>query len=178
MPNYCQNRLLVEGPAESLDKFSKDIKGEKSDLSIERIIPEPPEGDPRRIPSSTHEGGWDWYSWRVENWGTKWDIHEAVMTKTDQGLVYAFDSAWAPPLEAIKRISIAYPELKFSFNYLEAGMAFYGTAIYQDEGVLEEREAEFNYEDCELDEDTGEVISIADPILKAHVEEHDFAFYS
>jgi hypothetical protein len=48
------------------------------------------------------------------------------------GAVYIFETAWAPPLEALCAGSRRYPELVFVVSYAEPGMDFYGGAAFQD----------------------------------------------
>jgi hypothetical protein len=76
-------------------------------LSLAKIVSEP--GDTE---------GDDWYSWRLEGWGTKWDASfgepflamgreesdpdatvAALGGQTAPGVaVYKFDTAWSPPI--------------------------------------------------------------------------------
>ena len=53
----------------------------------------------------------DWYSWCVENWGTKWDFgneFDDLPEITQAGELYTvnlyFDTAWSPPLEAYRKL--------------------------------------------------------------------------
>jgi len=40
----------------------------------------------------------DWYGWRMEHWGIKWDIEVNTMDRTEFVLKAIYDSAWAPPI--------------------------------------------------------------------------------
>ena len=181
MPNNCQNRLIVEGPAADVGRFrAQAAEGVRDDgrpivFGIRNFVPEPPEGDPRRHPSSTCEGGWDWHSWRCDNWGTKWDVYDVAL---DGGgpevLAYRFESAWAPPTEGVRRIAMAYPRLTLTLIYMEAGMQFYGHIKFRDEAVLEQEQRK--YEDALEYDEEDEVSAVNDPILKAHVEAYGFGF--
>jgi hypothetical protein len=73
-----------------------------------------------------------WWDWRVQNWGTKWDIgYDDDRSNHAQGgendmFVY-FDSAWSPPTQAYAVLT----DLGFKVKgyYFESGMAFCGSWI-------------------------------------------------
>ena len=51
--------------------------------------------------ASTDKADDRWYDWRVQNWDTKWDAYDVVVTDDDpEYLEVEFNTAWAPP-EAI-----------------------------------------------------------------------------
>ena len=42
-----------------------------------------------------------WYDWSVQNWDTKWDAYDVVVTDDDpESVEIEFNTAWSPP-EAI-----------------------------------------------------------------------------
>ncbi len=57
-----------------------------------------------------------------------------VGEKTDSSLVFSFDCAWSPPVEAFNKIAEDYPQLDFYLTYEEPGMCFRGYARWN-EGV-------------------------------------------
>ena len=59
----------------------------------------------------------DWYDWKNTNWGTKWIQDFELIESLNEKLAYTFDSAWAPPIALIKKISSDYENLKFSIRY-------------------------------------------------------------
>jgi len=155
MPNWCENTLRVKGPAEDINKFqmacrNKDgHESEHTELSLQRLWPCPPSilnnqpvyGDLKASLAKLHEEplSWeqdDWYSWRVRNWGTKWDV-EARIDKVNtfkngnREIVYYFTSAWSPPREAFEKICEDWPTLSFKLHYVESGMGFRGTQTYK-----------------------------------------------
>jgi len=78
-------------------------------------------------------GHTDWYGWRIENWGTKWDVEAnqiRVLIDEPGTLELAFDTAWSPPqgihdaLEAI--IAEQDLDVHISWFYDEPGMQFAG----------------------------------------------------
>ncbi len=79
-------------------------------------------------PNLSNGEGKDWYSWNVNHWGTKWDVAvsndqqypETVLVEHSGNLLsYNFNTAWAPPMNAIKILSSQYPELVFELEYEE-----------------------------------------------------------
>lgn len=108
----------------------------------------------------------DWYSWRVGNWGTKWDLDQlgatsvGEITETDEAGVFQFfvcsSTAWAPAFEIFATITEQYP-VKAIYRYAEEGMNFFGQAFIED-GEIDDDSREITPEDYEkagavLDED-------------------------
>lgn len=73
----------------------------------------------------------DWYNWRNQHWGIKWDI-EAQLEISDSTLAYTFDSAWAPPIEALDTIAEKFPKLHFDLRFAEGGCDFAGRIKWED----------------------------------------------
>lgn len=87
-----------------------------------------------------------WYTWRLANWGCKWDASfgEPFLALGQEGMdvdvatsalgdtvtptvaVYKFDTPWGPPNEFVERASELFPELEFTLQYAEPGMGFAG----------------------------------------------------
>lgn len=119
MPNWCENKLTVEGKKDSLVRFMEQARGKEEEqaFSLESLYP---------CPDSK-----DWYDWRITNWGTKWDVQfsgvvESNTKKNPAKVIYCFDTAWSPPTSGIQEISNQFPMLTFTLNYWEAGMGFKG----------------------------------------------------
>ena len=71
----------------------------------------------------------NWYDWRVNYWGTKWDVKIDIQIYEDDCIFLSFDSAWASPTAWLDKISSDFPDLHFILNYEESGMGFKG--IYE-----------------------------------------------
>lgn len=81
----------------------------------------------------------DWYDWRIENWGTKWNACSTFLCE-DNKTIY-FDTAWSPSVPVIEKFSKMYPELKITHEYAEEQIAFFcgkhcysnGEIVYRDD---------------------------------------------
>src|SRR5579859_5771119 len=135
MPNVCYNELTVKGPKEEIDRFLEAAIGkpvppqaEGMPLSLQSLFPMPARLD-AIDPVGPYDEGENWYTWRVENWGTKWDVMEtSVFRRIDAGeACIAFGTAWSPPEKAFtKRIALDFPKLTFVLHFDEPGMGFAG----------------------------------------------------
>ena len=119
MPNWCNNSITIEGPADKIRALWAASQDKDSGL-LEAMVP---------------VGEWD-YDRAVQNWGTKWDISlEGVLKELPDGrariLGYA-DSAWSPPLEAFQTYAKANEDVYLELKYFEPGMAFVG--VWDSEG--------------------------------------------
>ena len=145
MPNWCNNTLSIQGPTETLKTLWEEARQEDSGLlnaikpmpaQLEGTTsPTPQEGQAGyKGPQPVVDGHDNWYSWRVENWGTKWDVDTEGLEFTDNGdgtasIVGWFDSAWAPPIEAYNSFLDDNDNCTLESWYEEGGMDFAGHYI-------------------------------------------------
>ena len=141
MPNWCENRLTVEGAKKVVQQFKQlaKPKGDKadSDLSLASLYPIPEgvyQGD-LGTEESQRYGKNNWREWGITHWGTKWDADATIERDLPDFLVYRFESAWSPPVAWLKKVARDFPRLRFTLIYDEPGMGFAGTAI-ADQGKL------------------------------------------
>lgn len=113
MPNWCQNVMYIKNHNPSL------VEAFQSGTLCDYIVPEPK--DDAGEPTS------GWYDWRIENWGTKWDIRCEDTEILDGVLIVKFDSAWSPP----DKVFAAMHKKGYDFEayYVEYGMEYYGSFI-------------------------------------------------
>lgn len=142
MPNYCYNTLRLHhaNPAE-IDSAMRALK--RGDFlttfvptpkDLEQTIagtagapdsPEQIELDQRRTANLERYGYPDWYEWRIDHWGTKWDVEDKDAKRvSDNTLTACFMSAWAPPVEAYNHLQ----DMGFTIEatYVEEGACFVG----------------------------------------------------
>lgn len=153
MPNWCYNSLTISHDDPAMIKRIV----EHSKAPLQELIPCP--YDP--------ETSDKWYDWRIENWGTKWDIElHSIYNYDDNTISCAFDSAWSPPIEAYNRLR----ELGFVITamYKELGMMFCG--MYDSEGE-ENIEASIDFDDSDWRDKLPEALSeYLEPDYQDHLE--------
>jgi hypothetical protein len=123
MPNWCSNRATISGPAPVIAEITDILNGESPEL-LSWMVPEP-----------KYEGDQDWYNWRVNSWGTKWDISDVYFehqAEEDQ-IQFSFSTAWGPPVEAFTRWAQEDGRVQFTLEYWEPGMAFAGRVTWDGE---------------------------------------------
>ena len=176
MPNWCNNTLFVEGDLNALTDFKKRVLVQSDHnvgglkFTMEELYPTPKEllemtspvmwrgedndDDGKKefekyVSELTEKyGHCDWYSWRVANWGTKWDVSESDVDEMDgEALMVHYDTAWAPNDSFIKFASTVYPSLKFRLSYEEPGCGFCGVLICKDGEVEIDETADLQWAD-------------------------------
>lgn len=130
MPNWCNNTITIKGSVESIRNLWEEACEEANDETglLNAIMPMPKELHDTTAPS---EDGNDWYNWRVNNWGTKWEVSTEGLEFTDHGDGTAtisgwFDSAWAPPIGVYEQFAKDFDSCYLEAFYHEPGMAFVG----------------------------------------------------
>jgi hypothetical protein len=139
MPNWCNNRLTVSGPEADVTRFKEKAVGssawgkveerEQSVLNFHSLAPVPAEV----LAAGYNAAGYDW---ERANWGCKWGACHAELVDEWEGyLEYAFDTAWAPPIEFLVRLAPQWPSLTFVIGYEEMGVGFKGICKVQGDVV-------------------------------------------
>jgi len=130
MPNWCENKLTIQGDKKQIALFKKGAKiyvpneDSNTDLSLNQIVPTPPCLKYTEAPGDNP----NWYDWCIENWSTKWDISGAELIKNEENeLIYDFETAWSPPEQWLKKASKLFKKLTFTLEYEEPGAGFAGT---------------------------------------------------
>lgn len=122
MPNWCDNRLLVDGEPSDILGFARFVSSDSAILDFEKAMP---------IPTCCVEGA-DIRDWCTENWGTKWSPDCEAPPTDDQELTRIFSggfyflTAWTPPIQFFNRIAELFPNVSIHLDYLEMGCAFAG----------------------------------------------------
>ena len=154
MPNHCNNQLTLESGESLFGILSPYLidKGEGDfDFDFQKIIP---------MDEKLLEGE-QWYGWRLDNWGTKWEGYDGRFN-CDDFSSFLFDTAWSPPLPIIKKLAELTGQT-FILEYIEEGMFFCGryTASPKEdydefydniENAPQELLESLGYEPCEDDE--------------------------
>ena len=137
-------------------KIQLPLESKESLFSFHKIIPQPddcldPE-DPRRVNAkptsddlleslSKKSNGTmpDWWTWRVNNWGTKWPVGDTVGFEEKKGsIVYHFDTAWSPPVPIIHRLSVMFPKANILLSFYEPGCIGRGSVTFKNGIIINE----------------------------------------
>ncbi len=142
MPNWCTNKLTVMGSYEDVRAFRDKAKGqspwqrqremeqeeEKPNLlSFHNFVP---------VPQDILAAGYNMagHLWEVANWGCKWGAYQTRIIEEWDGLVvYAFDTAWSPPIEFMEKVAKQFSTLTMLLDYEEQSMGFKGIAKFKGE---------------------------------------------
>jgi len=127
MPNHCYQQVHLRGPSHLIHHLHKALSKSEPEF-CSTIAPMPfelwaKETQPDQVMP-------DWYEWRCENWGTKWDVCDVLFDGV--GLEYSDDqkvawftfhcwTAWGPPIPVWDRLD---------------AMGIAVEADYQDEGEM------------------------------------------
>jgi hypothetical protein len=103
MPNDCYNRLILRHSDNT--KIEEAIAAFKAGTLLHYFAPQPADigNNPQSVDFGDNERATvpDWYTWRNEHWGTKWDIYDQRGYKrTKTAVEFSFDTAWSPPIKA------------------------------------------------------------------------------
>jgi len=123
MPNWCNNYIEMDGPAEKISQINEQITTTEDGL-LQAIAPLPK---------------WDYHD-AIANWGTKWDISDAVLEYSEYSvngetvgrLEGYFDSAWSPPTDAVRTFLSNNPDCDVNLFYYEPANDFAGTLEFGD----------------------------------------------
>ena len=112
MPNWTSNNVLFVGKKNQLKKLQTILKSYDNEFDFNNVIPMPnelsdtvsgsenakPEWQKKRSQELISKYGADnWYSWSIENWGTKWNAIDTEVEQRDGTLIYRFNTAWDAP---------------------------------------------------------------------------------
>jgi len=158
MPNHTDNRVILShDDSQQIDMIYNVMNTEDTPL-CQTLIPM----DEKLLEISGISDNYEvqgWYEWRLENWGTKWDVYETHCTRIDANtLNLNFYTAWSPPIPIYDKLV----DMGFEINarYLDEGWGYIGEYTDGDdwcttdvESVVEE------YPDLDLEFGIGERIA-------------------
>jgi len=148
MPNWCSNEVQIDGSEEDIAKFKEECFTDRKGVAVldfSKVLPEPDYDKPKK--DGTHNDGVqtelhsvmpDWWNWRNENWGTKWNLvptHDGDLTAytvedSESFIQLEFDTAWSPPSGIYEALVDKYPDRSISWFYREDGVQMAGWLPY------------------------------------------------
>jgi hypothetical protein len=169
LANWCHNVLTVSGEVAEVEHFAKKarptpdqkqteyaiaVRDRQVKPSLEAWFAESHLDQPLTFEAFAPQPAEieDWYHWRCEHWGSKWDanfrpsgamlatsdadvdiqasIEANGLVATPTVLVYRFETAWSPPIEAVAAMARQHPRLEFHLRYGEPGEGIAGEATF------------------------------------------------
>jgi hypothetical protein len=185
MPNWCDNQITITGDKSVIDKIEKIVTEDKSDIGLLQFMyPMPKELDDTTADGSKDKemlakhGHSDWYSWRTDNWCTKWEVNEFYgVDRNGLSISFGFSSAWAPPTGAYTHFitSMAEKNLDVSLKayYYEGGCDFMGCWDNGDDECVQPGDYRSNdeYWESGLGLELDEMFNITESMAEYEAEE-------
>lgn len=94
----------------------------------------------------------NWYDWRLDNWGVKWDASELTFEDEplfkdeslgNPDLVMSFNTPWGPPTGILRNLTKQYPDAVFILRWADEDNYGYGQGIlYAEAGIITKRKIE------------------------------------
>lgn len=113
MPNHITNKLIISGELHLIEQIigpDTDIEHEDYQLDFKRVVPYPP---------GTDIDEFDWYNWHCNNWGTKWNAYETLISYDNDTVELTFQTAWSPPNIWFERTVELFPSLEFKLSWVD-----------------------------------------------------------
>jgi len=135
MPNWCDNTVYITH--DDPKKIQVLVDAWKANKFFGTIHPEPDYTKVKVKPTFPSIKGNDdpvdpesaWWDWRVQNWGTKWEIttDEAYIDISKNEIKVSFATAWSPPTGIFDKLV----DDGYGVNalYYEGGCAFCGEYV-------------------------------------------------
>ena len=135
MSNLCLNHITLTGPEPVLERLLTQAAQPQVPFTPQATSPNEAEAEAPPTPSALtpsafslerldptplllrEDGQSGWCQWRVDDWGTKWDLIEVQVARSLQSATVTALSAWNPPLEALRSFSGRYPQLGVCIHY-------------------------------------------------------------
>lgn len=87
----------------------------------------------KRLHNIAEYGVPDWYSWRIANWGTKWNTYES--REIDENTI-EFQTAWNGIPDAVKLLAEKFPEVTIEYKYADEDLSCnVGSFIFHGEDI-------------------------------------------
>lgn len=164
MPNWCSNSATLKPPTVEQGKELIEVLKSGEQCVFNHLYPIPEALRETNAPNTNEEqakqlvetyGYADWYSFCVEEWGTKWEPDVHTWEICGDEIYLGFDTAWAPPIALYDKLVEA--GWGVAATYCEEGMAFVGdykdgVEDYYEYGGMSADEIE-NYLPQHLDEE-------------------------
>ena len=60
-----------------------------------------------------------WYTWSINNWGTKWNAYDSYIEELENMVIIHFNTAWSGVPKIIGTMTEMFPNLSFNYKYAD-----------------------------------------------------------
>lgn len=107
------------------DSWSKASDKEKKEIEDKYNLTDTEKDDIRQIIDNIAKYGYpDWYEWRIDKWGTKWDVRTKRYECCGDTISMDFRTGWNTPQAALLELSWQYPGLTIYVEYADEDLGF------------------------------------------------------
>lgn len=125
MPNWCKNNLKIDANGEKVLELLEYLKDDEGCLTFNKAVPMPKELEDSHSPTPEKKrlmdayGATNWYVWRLEHWGCKWDASESEFYKRGDTWMVSFQTPWGPPIAFMKNLSKQFSNMTFKLQFAD-----------------------------------------------------------
>lgn len=132
MPNHVTNRIYFPPniKKEMIEKLTLVDEDGQIYVDFNNLIPTPDyiyQGN-LRLEEMKKYGKNNWYDWRCENWGTKWNAYETQISED----YIQFRTAWNMPTPVLKKLSEIFQDVKIVVLMSDEGLLDNYGVIFKD----------------------------------------------
>jgi hypothetical protein len=132
MPNHVTNRIYFPPniKKEMIEKLTLVDEEGQIYVDFNNLIPTPDyiyQGN-LRLEEMKKYGKNNWYDWRCENWGTKWNAYETQISED----YIQFRTAWNMPTPVLKKLSEIFQDVKIVVLMSDEGLLDNYGVIFKD----------------------------------------------
>lgn len=125
-----------EGVHDIPEGFIQDFIPEYTSMpDFKKVIP-PPNNDAYNDLPNQREAekspNW-WYTWNIENWGTKWNGYSNVKFSDNE---YEFQTAWNPASKIVEEIHENFPDVRIDFTYADEDSGYKCGKVIFENGIM------------------------------------------
>ena len=79
-----------------------------------------------------------WYDWNIDNWGTKWNACNPLVTVALDytEVTISFDTAWSAPIPVIRKIAQMFPDFSGTFNWADEDFGYNSGYAFINQGEI------------------------------------------
>ena len=127
MAEWVDNTLVIEGPAQSVERFMARARGNDPTYQTEGGV-QAEEGRFQvfsfhalyPVPLNVLEEGYPHtgFDWELSHWGCKWGANQSKVERVAPNkVVYTFDTPTGPPVLLLSNLAQQYDDLMFRLTY-------------------------------------------------------------